>query len=738
MLKASIQTSHFATCPLCEASCGLRVEVEGSRVLSVRGDEQDPLSRGYLCPKGVALAELHDDGDLLRRPLRKSGGGWREIGWEEALDEVARRLSDVQREYGRDAVATYIGTPTLHSYTAVLSSQLLLEVLHSRNLYTSNSVDALPRLLTSYLLYGSQALLPVPDLDRASHLLILGANPVVSNGSIMTSPGSKQRLAAITARGGRIVVIDPRFSETARIADAHHFIRPGTDALLLLALLHTIFAENLFRAERVQAFVAGIDHLRELVEPFGAEAVAGPTAIAATVIRSLARDFASADSAVCYGRMGVSTQSFGTLATWLIDCLNIVTGNLDRVGGAMFSTPAFDLAGLAAKLGQTGSFARYGSRVSGLPEFSGELPVAALAEEIETPGEGQVRALLVHAGNPVLAFPNGRRLERAFETLDFMVAIDFYLNETTRHADIILPPTLALEREHYSLVQYAMAVHNTARFSQACLESAPDSRHDWQIFVELSRRLLGCGAVGSRLASTLLRASSSLVQPRRLLALGLRFGPYGPGWKPWGSGVTLKKLLSQPEGIDLGPLQPRLPSILATPAKLIQVVPEPMIAELERIRRQWLGAAAKQAEASGVGAPLRLIGRRHLRSANSWLHNLARLQAGKPRCTLLIHPDDAAARQIHDGQRVQVRSRIGAIEVPAVLSRELMPGVVSLPHGWGHHREGTSLAVAGKAPGASFNDISDEKLIDQLSGCSDLNGVLVEVRGLADGPAPQD
>ncbi|MFQ5477853.1 MAG: molybdopterin-dependent oxidoreductase [Candidatus Binatia bacterium] len=724
-----MKTTVAAVCSLCEASCGILVDTDGDQILKVRGDPEDPLSKGHICPKAVGLRDLHEDPDLKRQPLRRIGEVWHEVSWDEALDEVAERLCGLRQRHGHDSVAAYFGTPTLHSYSAVLSSVVFLEALGTRNYYTSNSVDALPRLLTSYLLYGSQALLPVPDLDRASFLLILGANPVVSNGSVMTSPGCERRLKAIGARGGRIVLIDPRRSETAALADRHHFIKPGSDALLVLAMLRTIFAQGLFRSEKVADYLYGIDQLRELVEPFKPEEVSGATGISAGTIVGLARDFASAPTAVCYGRMGTSTQGFGTLATWAVDCLNIVTGNLDRPGGAMFSNPAVDLAAVAARLGQTGSFGRYKSRVSGFPEFSGELPAAALAEEMATEGEGRVRALVTHAGNPVLSFPNGGRLEAALPKLDFMVAIDVYLNETTRHADILLPPTVGLEREHYSMVQYAMAVRNTARYGGAAVLPRADARHDWQILLGLARRILERGGPGPRLFSTLLKRES-LFDPRRVLSFAMRFGPHGPGWKPWASGLTLKKLRANPGGVDLGALRSALPGLLQTSDSRVHLVPAQMLAEVERIKMDFLCADAGAGEVAAEGS-LRLIGRRDLRSANSWMHNCGVLQGGRDRCTLLINPQDAGRRGIEDGQVVEIRSSTAAVEAVVTLSSEMMAGVVSLPHGWGHHREGTELAVASKKPGVSFNDISDDRRVDRFSGCADFNGIPVEVTGLA-------
>lgn len=711
-------TLSHATCPLCEATCGIAVEHEEGRVLGVRGDPEDPFSRGYICPKAAALADLHADPDRLRRPMRRVGSRWEEIGWDEALDEAARRLADVQRRHGRDAVGLYYGNPTAHSYGAVLLLFPLIMALRTRSVFSSGSVDALPRTLTSIHLYGSQAVLPVPDLERTQFLLILGANPVVSNGSIMTAPGARRRLEELRARGGQIVVVDPRRTETAGIADEHHFIRPGADAWLLLAMLRTLFAEGRVAPGRLAAFVDGIERIRALCAPFTPERAAAATGIGAEAIRGLARRFAGAPAAACYGRMGTTTQAFGAMTSWLIDVLNIVTGNLDRPGGAMFNTPAVDLPAVAAALGQSGAFARWRSRVSGLPETNGELPVAAMAEEIEAPGRGQVRALITHAGNPALSIPNGPRLSRALERLDFMVAIDIYRNETTRHADLILPPTFGLERDHYPLLVANFAVRNMAKLSPAVFPRDPGARHDWEILLGLMTRLLAHRSPVERAAGAAL-ARIGAAGPRAILRAALALGPRRRE-------VSLDALLASPHGVDLGPLEPRLPGLLRTKNKRIRLDPEPFVADIARAE------AALRAEEAAAAAgrdpdALLLIGRRQLRSNNSWMHNSRRLVKGPRRCTLLMHPDDAGRRGVRAGDRVRVASRTGSVEVEVEVTDTVMPGVVSLPHGWGHDQEGAKLGVAREHAGVSANHLTDEAGIDALSGCSILNGVPVRV-----------
>jgi anaerobic selenocysteine-containing dehydrogenase len=713
--------SHFRSCPLCEAMCGIEIRTQGERITAIRGDPADPFSRGHICAKAVALKDVHEDPDRLREPVRRVGDRWERISWDEALDEAAARLVAVQAEHGADAVATYYGNPTVHSYSALLAGTRFARALRTRNRYSATSVDQLPHHFAAYFMYGHQLLLPIPDLDRTNFLLVIGANPVVSNGSLMSAPDVAHRLQEIRQRGGTLVVVDPRRTETARIADRHHFIRPGSDPWLLLGLLQVLFAEGLLQPGRLAGFVDGLESVEQQVREFPPERVAGPTGIAASDIRALARDFAQADGAACYGRMGASVQPFGALSQWLIQVLNILTGNLDRPGGTLFTRPAFDAIELASGLGQRGAFDRRRTRVRGLPEFGGEFPVAALAEEILTPGPGQIRALVTAAGNPVLSTPNGRQLERALPGLDYMVAVDFYINETTRHANLILPPTFALERDHYDLVFHALAIRNTAKYSSALFQAPASTRHDWQIFGEMVRRI---GQLDpQRRGSLRQRLAERWLTPRRSLALGLRFGPRGPGWKPWAGGLTLASLSRQPHGIDLGPLEPALPQRLLTPGKRIQLAPAPLLGDLERLARS-LGLL----EAATTDGRLLLIGRRDPRTNNSWMHNSQRLVKGPPRCTLLMHPDDARLRGIRDGAVVQVSSRVGAVELAVELTTDVMPGVVSLPHGWGHGRPGTALSVANAHPGVSANDLTDELAIDELCGNAALNGIPVVVQ----------
>jgi anaerobic selenocysteine-containing dehydrogenase len=711
----------FRSCNICEAICGIEITLDGDRHLDIRGDKDDPFSRGYICPKAVALQDVHYDKDRLKFPVRRTPQGWQRISWTEAFDEVAQNLKRVQAKYGRSSVATYLGNPNVHNYGALLFAPGFIRSLHTRNRFSATSVDQLAHHFSSYLMFGHQLLVPVPDLDRTKFFLILGANPAVSNGSMMTAPGMNRRLQEIRQRGGKVVLIDPRYNETARLADEHLFIRPGTDVLLLLALLHVIFDEQLTRPGDLAAFTNNVEIVSNLVAEFAPERVASTTGIGASRIRKLAREFAAAQAAVCYGRIGVSTQEFGGVCQWLINVLNIVTGNLDRAGGAMFALPAFDPMSAPESIAPRGSFGRWRSRVRNLPEFGGELPVAALAEEITTDGKGQIKSLVTLAGNPVLSTPNGRGLDRALASLEFMVSIDFYINETTRHAHIILPPTSSLERDHYDIAFHILAVRNTAKFSPAFFDPEPDTKSDWEILVELQTRMQGNGMVRRVVRGF----TKPFFGPERILDLGLRFGPYGSKLNPFGNGLTLRKLKRAVHGIDLGPLTPCLPGRLKTADKRIDLAPEVLVNDIARVNTKFLSGATHDSNGH-----LLLIGRRQLRSNNSWMHNSERMVKGnekKPRCSIIMNPADAAQRNLATGQKALVRSRVGEIVVPVEISEEIMPGVVSIPHGWGHDRPGNRIEVAQQHAGESINDLTDHRLIDALCGTAAFNGTSVTV-----------
>ncbi len=701
-----MRETRLHTCMLCEAVCGLSVEVEDGRAVSVRGDPDDPFSRGHVCPKAAAIPDVMEDPDRIREPQRRDGERWARVGWREALAEAGERLAAVQRRHGPDAVAIYLGNPTVHGFGASTAAILLSRALGTRSRFSATSVDQLPQMLASLEVLGHQFLLPVPDLDRATFLLALGANPRASNGSLMTAGDVGARLDALRARGGRLVVVDPRRTETAARADRHLAIRPGGDAALLLGLLHVLLGEGLARPGRLAGFTDGLDRLEALAARFPPERVAARTGIAAAEIRRLARDFAGAEAAVAYGRVGVCTQEFGALASWLVLALNVVSGALDRPGGAMFPSPAVDLV----PGGSPGSFGRHRTRVRGLPAFGGELPAAALAEEIETPGPGQIRALVTFAGNPVLSTPNGARLERALAGLDTMVSIDLFRNETTRHAHLILPTAFGFEKDQYDAVFYQLAVRNAARWAPAIVPPPPGVRPDFRVLLDLALavRARGGGRPGWRTGLGL-RLARALGE-RRLLDRALRAGPRR---------LSLAALRRAPHGLDLGAHQPRLPGRLHTPGKRLRLFPERYQADLARLEAD--------VDAPPAAGTLLLVGRRQLRSNNSWMHNSLRLVKGPAACTLQLHPADAAARGLADGSLARVRSRVGEVRVPVSVTDAVSPGVACLPHGWGHARPGAALGVAAAHAGASYNDLADEERLDALSATAALNGIPVTV-----------
>lgn len=712
--------THFTTCPLCEAMCGLRIETEDGRVEDIRGDEDDAFSRGHVCPKAVGLKELHEDPDRLRHPMRRNGSTWEPIGWDEALDEATERLHQIQVANGRDSVGLYLGNPNAHNLGAMLFGPMLLRVLRTKNRFSATSVDQLPHMFASYQMLGHQLYFPIPDLDRTDLFFIIGANPLASNGSIMTAPDMRRRIREISQRG-RVVVMDPRRTETARAADEHVFVRPGTDAFVLLAMVHTLAQDEKVDLGRLEPWCEGLDALVEATRDFTPERAATVTGVPADTIVRLAHELADTKRACVYGRVGACTQEFGGLVAWLIHVLNLITGHFDRPGGVMFPTPAVDVIGAGGGFGLgRGSFGRWTSRVRGLPEFGGELPASCMAEEMTTPGEGQIRALVTMAGNPVLSTPDGATLDAALADLEFMVCIDPFLNETTKHAHIILPPVSPLERDHYDLIFHAVQVRNTTKLSPAVFPKPAGAKHDWEILLGLMRRIetlrhgpMSKGALQAR--------ALEAAGPLRLLDAGLRAGPYGKGfagWKPFGGQpgkLSLAVLRDHPHGIDLGPMMPSMPEKLPKEHPKIQLAPQVFVDDLERLSKRSADEA------------LRLIGRRHVRSNNSWMHNVPMLMKGKDRCTLMIHPSDADERDIQSGDEVVITSRVGSVRVVAEVTDDVMRGVVSLPHGFGHHGRGTRLRVAEQHAGVSLNDLTDGEYFDRLTGTAAINGVPVEV-----------
>ncbi|HVE56936.1 MAG TPA: molybdopterin-dependent oxidoreductase [Pyrinomonadaceae bacterium] len=686
---------HYRACNLCEAICGIEIKHDGGKILSIAGDKRDPFSRGHVCPKALALKDIYEDKNRLKMPVKRVGNDWQEISWDEAFDEIARRIGEIQTKYGRNSVAVFQGNPSVHNFGTLLSSGELLKSLKTQNNFSATSVDQLPHHFAAWAMLGHPLLLPIPDIDRTDYFLIFGANPLASNGSLMTAPDIITRLEAIKRRGGKIVLVDPRRTETARVASEHHFIKPSSDVYFLLAIIHTLFAEHLANPGRLNDFTDGVEYLCGVSKNYPPEKAEALTGISADEIRRIAREFATAKAAVCYGRMGVSTQKFGSLCQWLINSINILTGNFDQSGGAMFTAPAFDI--LAASKG-TNIFNRWQSRVRHLPEFMGELPVAALAEEILTDGEGQIKALFTSCGNPALSTPNGGQLEKALEKLEFMVSIDIYINETTRRADIILPPATGLEVSHYDVVFNILAVRNTAKYSAPLFPKADGARYDWEIFQELAHRLNGSDE------------PVKLVPPEAKLGFGLQFGQYK---------LSLEELQKNPHGVDLGELKPCLPERLFTENKRLNLAPEVLVKDLERLKTE---------EIKTDEFPFALIGRRHLRDCNSWLHNSEVLVKGKNRCTVLINKTDAERLNLQNNQTVKVSSRVGAVELPAEITENIAEGVVSIPHGYGHAREGVKLDIAKDHAGVSLNDLTDDRVIDELTGNAAFSNVKVRVQ----------
>lgn len=732
-------------CPLCEATCGLTLTIEGTRVTGARGDRDDVFSRGFICPKGASIGGLDEDPDRLRTPLVRKGGVLTEASWSEAFDAIARALPAVADEHGRQAVGVVLGNPNVHTMAGALYPSALLAALRTRALFTASTLDQMPKHVSSGLLFGDPNTIPVPDLDRTGHLLLLGANPLESNGSLCTAPDFPGKLKALRRRGGSLTVVDPRRTRTARLADRHVAIRPGTDALLLAAVTHVMFEEKLTDPGVLADHVQGIEEVAEAVRDFSPEAVAGACDVDAGTIRVIARELAAAPTAAVYGRIGSCTVEHGTLASWLVDVLNILTGNLDRPGGALFPLSATARAPRPAAPGKGFALGRWASRVSGHPEAKGELPISALAEEIGTPGDGRIRALIVLAANPVLSAPDGDRLDRALaDGLDFMVSVDPYLNETSRHADVVLPPPPPSQSAHFDFAFNTLAVRNQVRYTRPAVPLDADRMDESEILARLVLAVSGThgtepGAVDAMVIDRALgktvadphspvhgRDPAELAAeltgrtgPERRLDLMLRLGPYGDAFGADPEGLTLERLLAHPHGIDLGPLASRIPQVLTTRSGRIELFPAPIAADLPRLRDALTGRRDPKA--------LVLIGRRHLRSNNSWMHNVAALTGGSNVCTLQIHPEDAARLGLADGAAATVTADGGELTAPVEITDGVRTGVVSLPHGWGHSRPGTRMSVAAAQPGVNVNQLLDGSRLDPLSGTAVLNGIPVTV-----------
>jgi anaerobic selenocysteine-containing dehydrogenase len=745
MTAPAAESLHLRTCSLCEAMCGLEIEVREGRVERIRANPEDVWSQGYLCPKGTTLGAIHHDPDRLRTPLIRDDHGFREASWEEAYAEIWRRLRPVVETHGLDAVSAYIGNPTAHNFSLSRYVGAFIPMSGIPRLYSAGTIDQWPKNLVSALLYGGMWTIPTPDLERTDHLLVLGANPHASQGSLMAVADAMGKFAAIRARGGRVVVVDPRRTGTAERADEWVPIRPGTDAALLLAMIQLIFAEGLEKPGRLAAMTDGLDVVRDACAPFTPEAVAETCGIPADRIRRMARELAAAARAAVYGRIGTCNQEFGTLASWAVEVLNLVTGNLDRPGGSMFANPiAWSMTTLRPpEFAEGFSLHRWRTRVRGAPEVLGQVPVSCMAEEIATPGEGQIRALFTIAGNPVLSTPDATRLDAALPALECMVSLDNWLNETTRHAHVILPGLSPLEQPHYDELIWSWAIRNAGKYSEALFEPPPERPREWQILLTLAAMIQGQApeqvdtemldqlffaglvatvanlpdsAIAGREPGEIVEESCG-AGPERILDFALRIGPWGDAYGARPGGLTLAEMARHPNGIDKGPLEPRLPEVLGTSSRRITLAPPYILEDLPRL----------EARLARPDKGFLLVSRRHLRSNNSWMHNVKALMTGRDRCTLLVHPDDAERIGLVAGGAARVTSTAGSLVAPIEVSDEMMPGVVCLPHGWGHDKPGAKLSVAAEHPGVCNNVLAPGELVDLPSGNAVVNGIPVDV-----------
>jgi anaerobic selenocysteine-containing dehydrogenase len=731
------ETTHYRICPLCEACCGLEIKVHSGKVTSIRGDAKDVFSAGYICPKAVALKDLHEDPDRVRTPLIKRNGVFEPATWEEAFAEIDRRLPPLIAAHGRNATGVVVGNPSAHKIGLITYFGKLARALGSKNVFSASTLDQMPKQLSSGLMFGHWLSVALPDITRTDLLLVIGANPLASNGSMWTVPDFRGKAKALQARGGKLIVIDPRRTETAAVADAHYFIRPGADVFLLAAMVQTLFAENLVRLGTVVDWVNGVEEVGQALAPFTPEAVAQRCGMDADSIRQLARTLATTERAAVYARIGTCTQEYGTLASWLVDVLNTLTGHLDAPGGVLFAKAAAFAPNTTGKpgIGKGIGTGRHHSRVGHAPEVYGELPMTCLTEEIEMDGPGQIRALITVATNPVLSSPNGPRLASALDTLDFMVSLDIYVNETTRHADVILPGRSPLEDFHYDVAFPQLSWRNHARYSPPVLPRTDDAPAEWQVLLKLAAIAQDKGPLtdanslddeqfaedAQRMAGAnaafVIQATQGLQGPQRLLDAALRSGPFGDlfGMKP--DGLNLAKVMSANAsgGIDLGELQPRIPEMLRTPSGKVELAPPLLLQDLQRAAQDLRRPAPD----------LVIIGRRDVRTNNSWMHNLPTLAKGPFRCTALVHPADAARFNLLDGGMAHIANGPRSIQAQVQISKEMMPGVVSLPHGWGHNLPGAQLSLAAERPGANINALLDDQLRDPLSGNAVLGGVAI-------------
>ena len=696
--------TKYRTCNLCEAICGLEIEVENNEVVSIKGDKKDLFSRGHICPKAVGLKDLHEDPDRLKKPLIKRNGAWEEADWDAAIKFAARSIVDVQIKNGKNAVGVYQGNPSVHNLGTTLFSPDFVRSIKTKNRYSATSVDQLGHHLAAEFMFGNGLTVPVPDINRTDFWVIIGGNPMVSNGSLMTAPDIRGRIRDIQDRVVKITVIDPRFTETSEKADQHIFVKPGTDIWILLGMIRYTIENNKVNLAHLKELISkeDIDKIKEAVDSCTIDLVAGKTQILADTLEQLYKDYLKADKAVMYGRLGISAGKQGGLCHWAINTLNIISGNFDQPGGAMLTHAAVSIN---LKKYPKPRFGRWHSRIRKLPEYGGELPSSTLAEDILEPGEGQIKALVVSCGNPVLSVPNGRRLDDALESLEFMLSIDIYLNETSRHADVILPPATGLETAHYPIGFHNLAIHNTANYSDAAVEKAEGTKYDWEIYQALHKEIESYREEQTGEAKTD-KPSFTLEQKLEFL---LQFGPHK---------LSLEELKKHPHGLDLGPLTAQFPEKILTQDGMIHLFPEIYSETLEELIK-----SSNQTEKESF----LLIGRRNLRSNNSWMHNLQRMIKGPNSCTAMINPTDAESYNIKSGDQIKIKSRVHEVNIEAEVTNEIMSGTISIPHGWGHDRDGIKLNTASSKSGVSFNDLADDQLVDPLSGVSVINAIPVTI-----------
>lgn len=680
--------------------CGLKITYSQNQIEKIEGDKKDPLSRGHICPKAFGLKDIYEDPDRLKKPIKKINGSWREITWEAAYDEVANKIVEMNMKYGQDSIAVYQGNPSVHNLGTMLTANPFFKALKTKNNYTATSTDQLPHHFSSWLMYGHPLLVPIPDIDRTMLWVIFGGNPLVSNGSMMSVPDVSNRIKELQARGGKMIVVDPRRSETAQKADEHLFIKPGTDAWLLGSIANEILNRKAEKLKTLGPMLVNFEDLRKALSVFELKKTADKTGIEQDKIEKLIDTIIQTPQSAMYGRVGVSTQSFGGLCHWLINVINILTGNLDQEGGVMFPLPAVDFIGRAKEKNR---FNRWQSRVRNFPEFIGELPVAVLSEEIETEGKGQIKMLMTSCGNPVLSITNGGRLDKALEKLEYMVSFDIYLNETTSHADLILPPATGLETPHYDLTFHNLAIRNSSKYSPALFDKSNGAKYDWEIFQEL-------GNVLSEKVTSQKHNEGQLLTPEQMLAKSLSYGPYN---------FDFEELKNAPHGIDLGPLKSQLPGRLVNENKKINIAPDLLVKDITRLLEDDINKKGYL-----------LIGKRHLRDNNSWMHNSELLQKGKNRCLLFINPMDAAKEKISNDELVEVSSRVGKVKIQISITEDMMPGVLAMPHGYGHNKSGIRLNIASKKAGVSVNDLTDDHIIDELTGNSAFSNVYVTLQKL--------